>query len=164
MGCELITSLLKCFIFIPFSFIHFVSLVPSGACEHRQRDVFRAARARRLRRVLQPSGGPRPLFRYRLQLLRWDECRDVRSHSEGHLVSSTGAAAAYCVDLQPQRPTESSGSSSPRRKHCFWKHFVQVFLSLVVVMYASLEPLILRELDAVAPRCFWYFFKLFIQQ
>lgn len=75
------------------------SLSPSGACEHRQRDVFRAPRSWRLRCLLQPPGRPRPLLHHRLQLLRGDACRDISCHSEGHLVWSTGATAAYCVEL-----------------------------------------------------------------
>lgn len=76
-----------------------LSFAPSGAGEHRQRDVFRAPRSRRLRNLLQPPGGPRPLLHHRLQLLRGDARRDASSHPEGNLVSATGAARAYCVEL-----------------------------------------------------------------
>ena len=76
-----------------------LSLSPPGACQHRQRDVLRAARSRRLRRLLQPPGRPRPLLHHRLQLLRGDACRDISRHPEGHFVSATGAPAAYCVAL-----------------------------------------------------------------
>lgn len=76
-----------------------VILAPSGPCQHRQRDVFRTARSRRLRRLLQPPGGPRPLLHHRLQLLRGHTRRDASLHPEGHPVSAAGATAAYCVEL-----------------------------------------------------------------
>lgn len=75
----------------------------AGTHQYRQRDVFRAARSRRLRRVLQPAGGPRPLRRHRLQLLRGDQRRDNGSHSEGNAVRPAGAAAAYRVELLQQQ-------------------------------------------------------------
>lgn len=107
----------------------FSSLASAGACEHRQRAVFRAPGSRRLRRLLQPPGGSRPLLRHGFQLLRGDERRDFSSHSEAHPVRPAGAAAAYCVELTPRQTTTLT-----RKKKCF----LSVLIQLDSLIYASL--------------------------
>lgn len=114
------------------SSFYLLCLAPSGACEHRQRDVFRATCSRRLRYLLQPPGGSRPLLHHCLQLLRGDACRDVSSDREGHLVSVTGAAAAYCVELL------QSNRSAPLRSTWGKKDFVGVSMRLVFYTYVFL--------------------------
>lgn len=93
------TVILFCFVFGDTS--SFLCLFFLGACQHRQRDVFRPAGSRRLRRLLQPPGRPRPLLHHSLQLLWGDQRRDVGPDPEGHLVPPGGATAAYCVELLP---------------------------------------------------------------
>lgn len=105
-------------------------IVSSGACEHRQRDVLWASRSRWLRCVLQPPGGPRPLLRHRLQLLRGHKRGEIGAHSEGHLVSATGAAAAYCVALLPSLAQQDKRQQE-NTLFSLNKHFVEVLMRLI---------------------------------
>lgn len=136
-------------------------LAPLGPCQHGQRDVFRPARSRWLRRLLQPAGRPRPLLHHRLQLLRGDARRDVSRHAEGHPVPAAGAASAPRVE-----PLPSHTSSSTREK----KHFIVLSLDEARFSWhecfcdASLErwnliPL-LRTECSVSEGLFFFFFSL----
>lgn len=109
------------FFFLLFSDIFSSAFACSGACEHRQRDVFRSAGSRRLRRLLQPPGGPRPLLHHGLQLLRGDPCGDLSPDPEGHLVSARGAAAAYCVELLPSTSINPTPLCTGQRHFIFLK-------------------------------------------
>lgn len=115
-----------------------LSLVPSGAREHRQCDVFRASRSRWLRHLLQPPGRPRPLLHHSLQLLWGDSRRNTSPHSEGHLVSATGATAAYCVELLPLVCTRG-------KKHFIFFHS-EVSTRLVFDM---------MDVFSCMPQCLW---------
>lgn len=139
--------------------LNLLFLAPSGACEHRQRDVFRATRSWRLRHLLQPPGGPRPLLHHRLQLLRGDACRDISSHPEGHLVSATGATAAYCVELLLSNTIYPLIYTWEKKLFIFLEVLMRLVF-LCVPHDASLERLNLRpcwRLNTVSLRCFWFF-------
>lgn len=106
---------------------------PSGPCQHGQRDVFRPARSRRLRHLLQPAGRPRALLHHRLQLLRGDARRDVSRHAEGHPVPAAGAPSAPLVEPLPSRTSSSTPGKETLYFPKFWRgsfFYMNVFVTL----------------------------------
>lgn len=130
--------LVFCFVFSDTS--SFLCLALLGACEHRQRDVFRPAGARRLRSLLQPPGGPRPLFHHSLQLLWGDQCRDIGPDPEGHLVPPRAATAAYCVELLPVLLCKGRSASHGTKTQCFFVRRLVFQINVFIVFgYTALN-------------------------